>query len=61
MEQQAFHFILLKRISSASNMALLGMKDAEYDDAKCLKYAEKITERQKNMLYRMVIADYLSS
>ena len=61
MEQQAFHFILLKRISSASNMALLGMKDAEYDDAKCLKYAEKITERQKNMLYRMVIADYLST
>lgn len=61
MEQQAFHFVLLKRISSSSNMALLGMKDAEYDDAKCLKHAGKITEKQKNMLYRMVIADYLSN
>lgn len=61
LELQAFHYILLSQVSSSGNMELLGMKEAKYDHEKRLKCAGKITEKQKNILYRMVIAKYLEN
>lgn len=61
LELQAYHYILLSIICTSSNMELLGMTEAVDDRKKRLKCAGKITEKQKNMLYRMFIAKYFDN